>query len=184
MPPQNIVQQCLVDVCLSHELLDPREIFMSPDACSYGDDVLRTKNFRSYAFILDRFCFAHCLLSQSGCSDELNRKVFNEQMLAFDTPAFRLQTRVDLGNSCAQAFVAGDENNVRVIGGNRFGVIDCGQRPAKRTAETSSFAARRTSASGIRKRSSGMIADVSTGLFRQAAETDRLAACAPQKLLR
>jgi hypothetical protein len=89
IPPPNVVQQCLVDLCLSHELLDPREIFMSPNTRSDPDDVFRPKNFCLYALVFERLRFAHYLFGQSGCGDESHREIFYEQMLTLNAPAFR-----------------------------------------------------------------------------------------------
>ena len=59
-------------------------------------------------------------------------EISNQQMLALDPPAFRLEMRVDRRNSGAQCFVARDENDVRIVRGDRFGVVDRGERAAER----------------------------------------------------
>src|SRR5207249_9234779 len=45
IPPQNVVQHWLVDLCLLKQLLDPRQIFRPTNARRDGDDVLGPKNF-------------------------------------------------------------------------------------------------------------------------------------------
>jgi len=53
-------------------------------------------------------------------------------MLALDAPSFRLQMRIDCGDSGTQCFVIGDENNICVVSYERFDVIDRGERAAER----------------------------------------------------
>jgi len=50
MPTQDVVQHRLVDLRRLKQLLDPREVLVTADARSDRDDVLRSKNFRRYAF--------------------------------------------------------------------------------------------------------------------------------------
>jgi hypothetical protein len=94
-------------------------------------------------------------------SQKLNRKIFNQHMFVFDSATFGLQMRIDCGNSCSQGLIRWNEDNIRVVSRERFGVIDRGQRTTKRVVFNqpggeSSFAARKTSASGMPERSSAI----------------------------
>ena len=67
-------------------------------------------------------------------SDPLAYRILklDEKMFAFNAPAFRLEMRVNGRNSGAQRFVAGDENNIGIVRGDRFGVINRGECAAQR----------------------------------------------------
>ena len=132
MPAQNVVQQRPVDFSLRQELLDSGQVLMAAHARSDGNDIFRRKDFCRHAVIFNPLCFAHSFLSQPGRGEELNRKIFDDQMLALYVPTFRLQMRIDRRDACAQRFVARDKNDVRVVGREWFGVVDCRECSAKR----------------------------------------------------
>ncbi len=95
MPPQDVVQQLSVDLSVRHQLLDPRQIFVSPNAGCDRYDVFRTENFCGHTFVFDWLCIAHRFFGQSGCSKELDWEIFDEQLLALDPPTSGLQMRID-----------------------------------------------------------------------------------------
>ena len=132
MPSQDVVEQLPVDLCLRHDLFDTRQIFVPSNARSNGNNVFRTENFRRHAFVFDQVRIVNRFFSQPGGNEELNRKVFDEQVLALDSPASGLQVRIDRRNSRAQGLIAGDENNIGVVGREWLAVIDRGQSSTQR----------------------------------------------------
>jgi len=70
------------------------------------------------------------LFCESGRGQESNREVFDEEMLALDAPAMCLKMRVDRWNSGGESFFRRDKDDVDVVGGERFYIVDRGQRAA------------------------------------------------------
>ena len=131
MPTKNMVQQGLVDLRLRHELLDARQTFVSSDIRRDCDDVFRLKNLRRHALVLNLLRMADRFFGQSGRGQKLNWEIFNDEMLALDTPALRLQMRIDGWDSGTQRFIAGDENDIGMVGCDRLGVINRRTRAAE-----------------------------------------------------
>lgn len=77
-----------------------------------GNDVLGSENFRWNSFVVDRARFADGFFSEADGGEELNGEPANEQLLALDAPAFRLQMGIDRWSSGSQSFLGGDEDNV------------------------------------------------------------------------
>ena len=61
----------------------------------------------------------------------MNGEILNQQVLAFDAPALRLQMRIDRRNARAQGFVARDKDDIRIVGREWLGVINRGERAAE-----------------------------------------------------
>src|SRR5260370_17556129 len=90
------------------------------------------KNSCWYAFKFDWFCITHSFFDQSARGEKLHGKIFDQKMLALDAPALRLKMRVDRSNSAPQCFLAGYKNDIRIIRGDRLGVVDRGESAAER----------------------------------------------------
>ncbi len=132
IPAEDVVQEHSVDFGLLQELLDPGQILVASDAGRDGDDVLGTEHLRRHSFVFDRSRVADRLLREPGRGEELNRESVNEEMLALNSPAAFLQVRVDRRNTSGQPFLGGDEDDVGIVGGKWFDVVDGGKSAAER----------------------------------------------------
>jgi hypothetical protein len=72
-------------------LLDSRQILVSSDAGSNCNDMLGTKDLRGHSFLFNLASFANRLFRESGRGKELNREIFDEEMLAVHAPATFLE---------------------------------------------------------------------------------------------
>src|SRR5882724_8705123 len=132
MPLQDVFQLCLIEVGLLEQLLDARFVLGPAHAGGYGHNVFGAEYFCRHAFVINMLSLAHGFLGQSLGGEELDGKSTNEEMFAFDLPTLCLQMRVDGRNARSQSFVGGDEENVRIVGGERFDVINRRERAAER----------------------------------------------------
>lgn len=96
------------------------------------DDVLGTEDFCRHPFVCDDASFANCFFGEAGSGEKLNRKSFYEQVLALDSPAAFLQVRVDRRNAGGEPLLGRDENDIGVVGGEGFDVVDGGKSAAER----------------------------------------------------
>ena len=110
------------------QLLNSRKVFVPSNAGRNGDDVLRSEHFCGHAFVFNSAGFADSFLGEPGRGEKLNRESVDEKMLALHSPAAFLQVRVDRRNASGQPFLGGDEDDVGVVGGEWFDVVDRGQR--------------------------------------------------------
>ena len=122
MPREQFCQIGFVVFGLLLQLFDARLVLGAAHAGGDGDDVFGAKNFGGDALEINLLGGAHGFLGQAAGGKKLDGKTTEQKMFALDLPALRLQMRVDGGDAGSQAFVFGDEKNVRVVGRERLDV--------------------------------------------------------------
>ena len=132
MARKDSIKERTVEIGLLQHLLDAGAVFGAPDAGGDCYEVLGAENPALHAVKLNGLCFFYGFFGKAVGGDPLDGESSNHRMLAFGVMAELFEVRVKLRVTGGQAIGRRNEENIRIIRGEWFGVSNRGERPTQR----------------------------------------------------
>ena len=132
MAREDSIKERTVEIGLLQHLLDAGAVLGAPDAGGDCDEVFGAENPALHAVKLNSLGFIYGLFGKAVGGEPPDGECSNHRMLAFGVMAELFEMRVNLRDAGGKAIGRRDEENVRIIRGEWFGVSNSGECPSQR----------------------------------------------------
>ena len=132
MARKDSIKERTVEIGLLQHLLDAGAVLGAPDAGGDCDEVLGAKNPALHAVELNGLGFFYGFFGKAVGGEPLDGESSNHRMLAFGVMAELFEVLVNLRDAGGKAIVCRNEENIRIIRGEWFGVSNRGECPSQR----------------------------------------------------